>query len=138
MTEGDQPSEQSQPPVPPAVPQKTIDELLAEVESAVAEQGRAQPIEELPAEHQIRLREQEQDVGLKKLYAWGLLIMMYAQLLIADGVFVAYAWEGKNWKVPTEAMHVWLAATLVEIIGVVFVVTRYLFPRRDVASDDEG
>jgi hypothetical protein len=29
-------------------------------------------------------------------------------------------------------IEVWLAATLVELVGVVLVVTRYLFPRRDL------
>lgn len=31
-------------------------------------------------------------------------------------------------------IQVWLAATLLELVGVVLVVTRYLFPRRDLVA----
>lgn len=72
-----------------------------------------------------------QDIQLKRTYAKWLLILVAAQLFIADGVFVAYAWAGENWHLETGVVQVWLASTLVELIGVALVITRYLFPRRD-------
>lgn len=75
-----------------------------------------------------------QDVQLKRRYAKWLLILVAAQLLAADVVFVVYAWAGKGWELPAGVIEVWLAATLVELVGVVLVVTRYLFPRRDLVA----
>lgn len=73
----------------------------------------------------------QQDVVLKGAYATRLFWVMVIQLAVADVVFVLHAWWGANWNVDASVMHVWLGATVVEVIGIVLVVTRYLFPRRD-------
>jgi hypothetical protein len=75
-----------------------------------------------------------QDIQLKKTYAKWLLILVAAQLVVADAVFVAYAWAGNDWRLETSVIQIWLGATLVELIGVALVITRYLFPRRDRAG----
>ncbi|MGH2902053.1 MAG: hypothetical protein ACRDK7_00440 [Solirubrobacteraceae bacterium] len=95
----------------------------------------ARPIESLDPERQAALDDRKQDTGLKKMYARWLLGLLWTQMFVADGVFVAYAWAGLHWKLPTDVIQVWLAATLVQIVGVVTVVTRYLFPRRDGSQD---
>jgi hypothetical protein len=59
---------------------------------------------------------------------------MLLQLAVADVVFIVYAWAGAHWHLTPTVINVWLVGTLVEVIGVVLVVTRYLFPRRDGAS----
>jgi len=74
-----------------------------------------------------------QDILLKKSYARALLILVAIQLAIADAVFIAYAWVGEDWRLEAGVIEVWLAATLVELIGVALVITRYLFPRRDAS-----
>jgi hypothetical protein len=71
-------------------------------------------------------------VGLKRRYGKWLLIMIGAQLLVADGTFVAIAWAGYDWHVRDSVMHVWLAATLVQIVGVVTIVVRSLFGGADI------
>ncbi len=76
-----------------------------------------------------------QDIQLKKTYAKWLLRLVAAQLLIADVVFIAYAWAGNNWDLDASVIQVWLGSTLVELIGVALVITRYLFPRRDRNGD---
>ena len=76
-----------------------------------------------------------QDIQLKKTYAKWLLRLVAAQLVIADAVFVAYAWAGKQWELDASVIQVWLGSTLVELIGVALVITRYLFPRRDRSPD---
>ena len=81
--------------------------------------------------HGLDLR---QDITLKRQYAKWLLILVAAQLFVADLVFVVYAWVGEGWDLSGGVIEIWLAATLVELIGVALVVTRYLFPRRDPLS----
>lgn len=56
---------------------------------------------------------------------------MVAQLAAADAGFFLYAELGRDWDIEASIMHVWLGATVVEVVGIVLVVTRYLFPRRD-------
>jgi hypothetical protein len=77
-----------------------------------------------------------QDIRLKKRYALGLLWLVGAQLLIADAVFVAYAWAGMGWKLEPEVIQIWLGGTLIELVTVALVVTQYLFPRRDGLARD--
>jgi sterol desaturase/sphingolipid hydroxylase (fatty acid hydroxylase superfamily) len=72
-----------------------------------------------------------QDIRLKRSYAWILISLVIAQLVAANAVFVAYAWAGMHWRLETDVIQVWLGATLVELIGLVLVITQYLFPRRD-------
>lgn len=85
------------------------------------------------------LREQDhrQDIELKKKYADWLLGAVIFQLALANGVFIAYAWVGKDWNLEPVVINAWLGATLVQVIGVVTIVTRYLFPRRDSNGDDQ-
>ena len=51
--------------------------------------------------------------------------------MIADAVFVVFAWAGRGWELPPGVIEVWLAATVVQVVGVVAIVTRHLFPNRD-------
>lgn len=80
-------------------------------------------------------RDFEQDITLKNLYARGMIAFLGLQMTAADLVFVFYAWRGEHWKVPGSVMQGWLAATVVELVGIVLVVTRYLVPRRDSTSE---
>jgi hypothetical protein len=78
---------------------------------------------------EIVLADHHLDVQLKSMVARGALWAMIGQLVVADTVFVLYAGLGRGWNVPGEVMLGWLTATVVEIIGVVVVVARYLFPK---------
>jgi glutathione S-transferase len=73
----------------------------------------------------------EQEHGLRQMYADWILWMLGAQFVIADAVFVTFAWVGKGWDLPPGVVEVWLAATVVQVVGVVAIVTRHLFPNRD-------
>jgi glutathione S-transferase len=83
-------------------------------------------------EQQLSLKKRfaEQEHGLRQSYADWLLWLLGAQFLIADAVFVAFAWAGRRWALPPEVIEVWLAATVVQVVGVVAIVTRHLFPKR--------
>lgn len=88
-----------------------------------------------PHDHEaLRGIDHWQDIRLKKSYARWLLIMVAAQLVVADAVFIAYAWAGEGWHLDKGVIQVWLGATLVELVGVVLVVTQYLFPKRERGS----
>jgi hypothetical protein len=63
-------------------------------------------------------------------------VMAVLQVVCADAVFIAYASIGVNWKIPTPAILGWLAATVVQVIGVVLVITRSLFPTGRRPSDE--
>ena len=98
----------------------------------IARTGAGREITELPALlKNLPEKDHWQDIRLKRIYALALLIALGVQISIADGVFVAYAWAGADWKLTPGVINVWLGATVVQVIGVVLVVTRYLFPRRD-------
>ncbi len=88
-----------------------------------------QPITELPPD--TVQRDYEQDIKLKRMYGRTLLTVMTVQLGVADLLFFLYAVFGLRWAIQTSVMQTWLAATVVEVIGIALVVTRYLFPRRD-------
>jgi hypothetical protein len=78
----------------------------------------------------------EQEHGLRQKYADWIICLLGAQFLVADAVFVAFAWAGRRWDLPPGVVEVWLAATVVQVVGVVAVVTRHLFPNRD--GDEVG
>lgn len=103
------------------------------IATARARTGRE--VDELPPvlKH-LPQKDHHQDIKLKRIYAVSLLIALGIQLLIADGVFVAYVWAGENWRVSPDVVNVWMGAAVVQVIGVVIVVTRYLFPRRDLQA----
>lgn len=92
------------------------------------------PAREVERFNRIREQDLRQDIRLKRFYGYFLPIAMTTQLLLADAGFFLYAWWGVRWKIVPSIMHVWLGATVVEVIGVVVVVTRYLFPRRDAIA----
>lgn len=73
----------------------------------------------------------EQEHGLRQKYADGIIWLLGAQFVVADAVFVAFAWAGRCWDLEPGVIEVWLAATVVQVVGVVALVTRHLFPNRD-------
>jgi hypothetical protein len=93
--------------------------------------GQAQEIDELPSTVELARRGKQQDIELKRRYGRVLLWMLGSQLVVADGVFIAYAWAGSDWHIESGVIQAWLAATVVQVMGVVLVVVRYLFPQRD-------
>ncbi len=116
-------------------------------EIANRREGETSPVVEIPGEFRF-LDEQEraqgmtlrrvfaeQEHGLRQKYADGILWLLGVQFLVADGVFVAVAWAGWSWALTPGVIEVWLAATVVQVVGVVAVVTRHLFPNRDGDGD---
>jgi hypothetical protein len=69
------------------------------------------------------------DLKLRKRVATFALWAVAIQLVAADVAFFTYAWVGEHWKLPVAAIDVWLGATVVQIIGILYVITNYLFPK---------
>lgn len=73
--------------------------------------------------HRKRLNE----VKLHNRVGNGALALMVVQLLIADTAFYIYGFKN-GWHIPTAAITTWLAATVIQIVGVVLVIAKNLFP----------
>jgi len=84
-----------------------------------------------PTKDELERAHLQQDLELKERYGNRLLRLVTVQLVVADVVFVLYFIVGVHWDLPEGVIYVWLVTTLVELVGVATVVTRYLFPRRD-------
>ena len=78
---------------------------------------------------QVLLQRREEH-ELRKTVAKWVYLATAAQVAIADAVFLVYAWVGRDWDVPAQAISAWLGATVVQVIAVLLVITRYLFPAR--------
>jgi hypothetical protein len=88
---------------------------------------REQPADGMDRMDLLRERGYADRISQRRQYAKWALIGLGSQLGIADVVFVIYGFY-RSWNVPTEVMTSWLGATVVEVIGVVLVITRHLFP----------
>jgi len=109
----------------------------------ILDAGGARDVQAKPAEFQWlsdRLQAQEikhkdayakQELKLRATYANWLLIILAANLVVVNVIFWMYGEKGENWGIPDGVIQAWLGATVVQVVGVVGVVTRYLFPHRD-------
>ena len=75
----------------------------------------------------LRRQKRKNEVDLHRRVGNGALLLMVAQLLIADAAFYLYGFEN-GWHIPTAAITAWLAATVIQIVGVVLVIAKNLFP----------
>ena len=73
----------------------------------------------------------DQEHDLRERYANSILAILGFQLVVADAVFVGFAWAGESWHLSAGVIEVWLGATVVQVVGIVLIVTRHLFPNRD-------
>jgi len=89
------------------------------------------PGEELTLWEQLRYEDLRQDIDLRKTYARRMLLILGAELSFVNLMFLLYTAAGVHWRIPGTTMQVWLGATVVQVVGIVYVVTRYLFPRLD-------
>nr|WP_201471371.1 hypothetical protein [Microbacterium hydrocarbonoxydans] len=88
-----------------------------------------EPAERAARKATLKLRAREQDVGLKRLLAWVAIAAVILQLLVADA-FLAYYVLAPGAKPSDTVLIAWLSASVVEVIGIVAIVARNLFPNR--------
>jgi hypothetical protein len=87
-------------------------------------------IKELPPERKARLEgdDLEELIKLKRFYGRSVLVLMAVQLAVVNAGFLFYSWKGYDWQPPDGVVQVWLTATFVQIVSVVVVITKSLFP----------
>ncbi|PJE02354.1 MAG: hypothetical protein CK428_29915 [Mycobacterium sp.] len=61
------------------------------------------------------------------MYAFVLLLAMIVQVGVADYFFWRYL-QAYEFKAPEQTMSVWIGAAVVQLIGLVVIITKYLFP----------
>jgi hypothetical protein len=85
------------------------------------------PVSPARFEDGISRRKRQNEVKLHSRVGNGALLLMVVQLLIADTAFYIYGFYN-SWEIPTAAITTWLAATVIQIVGVVLVIAKNLFP----------
>src|SRR5688572_14995633 len=79
--------------------------VRAQIEQVVRQAAQV-PALPAPMAHQLAFRTIQQEIELREKYANWLLILLSAQLVIVNLVFVAYAWFGKDWNLDAVAINV--------------------------------
>lgn len=79
---------------------------------------------------ELERSEKASNVRLRKIVGYGMLSLMAAQVVLADGVFLKYAGRVGWGNLEVGAIQAWLAATVIQVVGVVTVITKSLFPAK--------
>lgn len=111
-------------------PEGAVDAALQRFEPAADDERKAfgAPASAKSRMDKIREDDAAQTVKLKKMLAIGTFIAIGAQLLIADLAFFRYG-KANKWEIDTAVMITWLSATVIEVLGVVVIIARHLFPK---------
>jgi hypothetical protein len=75
----------------------------------------------------LDLDDREQTIRLKRVLAYGSFGAVGLQLALANWGMYLYA-SAIEWRLASEVVMAWLAATVVETLGVVVIIARNLFP----------
>jgi hypothetical protein len=105
-------------------------ETVAQILARSGEAAKPRTVKELPPERKERLEgdDLEELIKLKRFYGRVMLILMTLQLVAVNAGFLLYSWKGYDWRPPDGVVQVWVTATFVQIVSVVVVITRSLFP----------
>jgi hypothetical protein len=127
---------------PPATHGSQTEALLRILEEGEVREASDLPMEYRFLDEKLKLQEIElkreyakQEIELRSTYAKGLLLILAAMLVVVNVIFWKYAATGRHWNIPPGVIQVWLGATVVQVVGVVTVVTKYLFPNRDIQPE---
>jgi hypothetical protein len=74
----------------------------------------------------LDLRDKWQKLRLRWIFAVALLALTLAQIGIVDRFLWVYA-ENQAWDIPSSVIVAYLSATVVEVLGVLAIIVRYLF-----------
>lgn len=83
-----------------------------------------------PLDPKERVRRGRQKTKLRGGYGWGALGLAGAQVVAADVGFFIYGYTNA-WHIDAQVMDVWLGAAVVQVIGVVTLVTKSIFDPKD-------
>ncbi len=113
----------------PSPPQET-GRKPAPTDAEISQQSRLLDLEQKAAQLEKEwdaLETERENRRLRKSVAVGALLVMALQIVVANGIFVWYG-ETNGWDIPAGAISAWLGSTVVQIVAVVLVIMKYLFP----------
>lgn len=90
--------------------------------------SRRQPVQNFDqamAAHSLKV--EQSNLNFRRVYAFVLLIAMVIQVGVADWFFYLYL-RAYEFRAPEQTMSVWIGAAVVQLIGLVAIITKYLFP----------
>ncbi len=119
-----------EPPPPPEPAQPAASEV-GDVTARSAITGRHhERVDDMPhLEHARQLNEhraRKTELNLRRVFGYLLLCVLVLQIATADVVFAIYAAKN-DWRIDGATMQVWLGAVVVQVVGLVWVVVKYLF-----------
>jgi hypothetical protein len=87
-----------------------------------------QNFDQAMAAHSLKV--ERSNLTFRRVYAAVLLAAMVIQVGIADWFFYLYL-RAYEFRAPEQSMSVWIGAAVVQLIGLVVIITKYLFPNKD-------
>lgn len=96
-------------------------------------QPSAKEITDLGDMQRAMVDDQKTDTKLKKIYAYWFIGILIGQLLAMNLVFIAVGLNVLAFK-ESSHLNLFMGGTLTEVFGVVYVITRYLFSKRENPS----
>ncbi|MFT9527251.1 hypothetical protein ACM0AU_22385 [Mycobacteroides abscessus subsp. abscessus] len=93
--------------------------------------SRRQPVQNFDqamAAHSLKV--ERSNLNFRRVYAFVLLLAMVIQVGIADWFFYLYL-RAYEFRAPEQSMSVWIGAAVVQLIGLVVIITKYLFPNKE-------
>jgi hypothetical protein len=93
-----------------------------------AEQDPSAELSAFDPEKQAAVDDMRTDTKLKTLYAYWFIGILIGQLVLLSFVFIAVGYKWLNYD--NYVLHLYLSGTLLEVFGVVLVITKYLFSRK--------
>ncbi len=76
----------------------------------------------------LQRRDERQEVNLKRVYGYGAALIVAAQVALADYAFFRFA-VAESWRLSDGALAAWLSATVVQIVAIVAIISKYLFSK---------
>jgi len=102
-----------------------IDKLISEIETSISDPSKTHHINALEYQEAQNI---ESDRELKQLYAYWFIGILIGQLLVMNYVFIGV---GKGCFVFSDnVLQLYMGGTLLEVFGVVVVITSNLFPKK--------
>jgi hypothetical protein len=110
--------------------------LVSAIRNSLKEPS-AKEITDLGDMHRAMVDDQKTDTKLKKIYAYWFISILISQLVAMNLVFVAVGRNLLSFSEPSH-LNLFMGGTLTEVFGVVYVITRYLFSKRENSSATGG
>ena len=101
-----------------------IKKFLPKIEKSL----QSEKTEELNLLQRQEIKERETDLALKKKYANWFIGILMGQLLIMNIIFVFTGLEYLNFD--KWVLQLYMGGTLAEVFGVVYIITKHLFPKK--------